>query len=274
MPFNIIRSIKKIIARNIHKVGDKNSIESISSVEPIYPLYCVLCERYYKKFTPISPYYAKMAKKYGFPYSIHEAETLNIKQYTCPGCGINDRDRLSALFLKETIDLSVEYQLIEFAPSKQISKFIKKFASIHHRTADLFMEGVDDKVDLMDLNIYSDNQFDIFICSHILEHVNNDVKAMSELYRILKPGGFGIAMVPILRTVKDTLEDPSIKSEALRWKYFGQDDHVRLYSHQEYVNRLKRAGFKVNEYDKHHFGDDFFAKNGLADSSILYVVEK
>ncbi|MBK6634354.1 MAG: class I SAM-dependent methyltransferase [Chitinophagaceae bacterium] len=84
------------------------------------------------------------------------------------------------------------------------------------------MEGVDDKLDLQDLHLYKDHSFDVFVCSHILEHVDDDIKAMKELYRILKPGGWGIAMVPIIESVTETHEDPSIKEENLRLKYFGQ----------------------------------------------------
>ena len=76
---------------------------------------------------------------------------------------------------------------------------------------------------------YSEGQFDVFICSHVLEHIPDDRKAMQELYRILKPRGYGIAMVPINLKVEMTLEDPSLQIPS-RWKYFAQDDHVRMYA--------------------------------------------
>ena len=278
----MIKTFKRIVKRSV--IGSiwtsvqnrkyMRYVESISSNEPIYPLYCISCNRYYKEFLSLGPFYDNMMKKNGFPYSIYATETLNTKQYMCPGCKINDRDRLYALYLQKNISLEKRYYLVEFAPSSQLSAFIGKFKNIKHRTADLFMEGVDDKADLLDLHMYNDNSFDIFICSHILEHVDDDVKAMSELYRILKPGGQGIAMVPLFKNVPTTIENPSIVEETFRWKNFGQYDHVRLYAREEYIQRLQSVGFKVNQLSKNYFGEDVFKLNGIADGSILYIVEK
>lgn len=262
------------IWQSIQEKRHQQYVKRISSKEPVYPLYCISCNCYFKEFTPLSPYFDEMFAKHGFPYRIYHTETLNWKQYMCPGCHINDRDRLYALYMQKNIDSTRQYNLVEFAPSPQLSAIIRRFANIRHRTADLFMEGVDDKADLLDLHLYNDNSFDVFICSHILEHVDDDVKAMRELYRILKPGGFGIAMVPLFNGVVKTVEDPSEKNEAERWRRFGQDDHVRLYARHEYIQRLESVGFNVNQLDKHYFGEDVLKKNGISDSSILYVVEK
>jgi predicted SAM-dependent methyltransferase len=146
--------------------------------------------------------------------------------------------------------------------------------NVTHRTTDLFMNDVDDKLDVQDLHLYKDHSFDVFICSHILEHVTDDIKSMKELYRILNPGGFGITMVPILKPVAITQEDPSITAETLRLKYFGQTDHVRLYAKQDFVERLQSVGFKVKLYTVDDFGKELFKKSGITQKSVLYVVEK
>jgi SAM-dependent methyltransferase len=252
----------------------KRYLADISSDQPVHPLYCISCNRYYKEFTPLSSYYEELFEKHGFPYSIRNLETLNTTQYRCPVCKITDRDRLCALYLQKGIDPQRQYNLVEFAPSPQLSAFIRRYKNIRHRTADLFMDGVDDKADLVNMPVYADDSFDIFVCSHVLEHVDDDVKAMSELYRILKREGFGIAMVPLFKEVERTKEDPSIKDEALRWKYFGQHDHVRLYAKHEYIARLESVGFNVQQHGKEYFGQDVFQKNGIADSSVLYIVRK
>ena len=76
------------------------------------------------------------------------------------------------------------------------------------------MENVDDKVDITDMTIYPDNHFDFFICSHMLEHVFDDRKALRELYRILKWGGQGILVVPIVLSIDEIDEDPSVTTSA------------------------------------------------------------
>ncbi len=168
-------------------------------------------------------------------------------------------------------------KLLDFAPSKTLRQlFFRKFKNIEYRTADLSMAGVDDYVDIQDLSIYNDNSWDVIICSHILEHVPNDQKALNELFRILKPKGSAIIMVPIFLDVKETHEISNIDatSEDYRWKYFGQDDHLRMYSKTDFLNRIKAAGFSVNEYGVAYFGDQSFNQYGIHPRSILYVAAK
>ena len=102
-----------------------------------------------------------------------------------------------------------------------------------------------------------------------------DLKAMKELYRITKKKGIGICLVPIMLSLKNSNENKKyLHSEHLRWKYFGQDDHVRMYSKNDFIQRLSVAGFKVNEYGSDYFGDDTFTRNAIDFKSVLYVVEK
>jgi ubiquinone/menaquinone biosynthesis C-methylase UbiE len=136
------------------------------------------------------------------------------------------------------------------------------------------MEGVDDHVDITRMDIYPDESFDAFICSHILEHVREDTKAMAELYRILKAGGWGIAMVPLLLGNEETREDPSKTTEAERWRYFCQGDHVRLYARKDFIARLESVGFRVVPLDVHHFGQENFRRHGISLTSVLYIAEK
>jgi predicted SAM-dependent methyltransferase len=99
------------------------------------------------------------------------------------------------------------------------------------------------------LNItYSDNFFDAILCSHVLEHVNNDRQAMNEFYRVLKPGGWAILQVPIDYGRSETFEDSSITAPEDREKYFGQYDHLRLYG-RDYPQRLMQSGFQVECID-------------------------
>ncbi len=107
-------------------------------------------------------------------------------------------------------------------------------------TADL-MRPADVKMDITDIR-FPDNEFDIIYCSHVLEHVPDDRKAMREFNRVLKPSGFALLLVPITTDV--TFEDPSITDEQERVRLFGQKDHVRCYG-PDYMDRLREAGFIV-----------------------------
>ena len=135
------------------------------------------------------------------------------------------------------------------------------------------MDHVDFKVDLLNMPL-EDASFDFFICSHVLEHVESDDQAIKELYRITKKGGCGILMAPIIVGLEKTVEDSSIKDEAGRWKHFGQNDHVRLYAHDDYVNKIRNHGFRVEELGIEYFGEEAFSSLGLKSTSILYVVSK
>lgn len=135
------------------------------------------------------------------------------------------------------------------------------------------MPKVDFHVDLQNLPFKNDT-YDFFICSHVLEHVADDRKAIGELYRITKPGGSGLLMAPICMDIDQTIEDPLIESESERWRLFGQNDHVRLYSHNDYVARIEEAGFSLRQMTRDDFGEDVFRRLGLQSTSILYVVSK
>src|SRR5205085_678770 len=120
--------------------------------------------------------------------------------------------------------------------------------------------------------IYADESIDMFLCSHVLEHVSEDHKALRELYRILKDDGFGVVLVPLVSNVEETHEDPAIDTPELRWKYYGLDDHVRQYGKRDFVNRLTGAGFRVDQLGIDHFGAAAFREAGITGKSVLYVV--
>ena len=91
-----------------------------------------------------------------------------------------------------------------------------------------------------------DGLFDIVLCNHVLEHVTDDRKAMREILRVLKPGGYGIMQVPMELTLEKTYEDPSIVDPHEREVHFRQKDHYRLYG-RDYTQRLKECGFRIGE---------------------------
>lgn len=271
IPQRIKDSIKVLIGRS---QAVPISYSSGRLEEPKY--FCPVCKSPVEKFNRLPDFYNQNLDKYGYIFSIFQSETMNRLGYSCPVCGASDRCRLYALyFQEELLVIPNNFKLLDFAPSTPLSNLIKaNYPNINYRSADLMMPNVDDIVDLTDMSIYEDSSFDFFICSHVLEHVLDDRKAMSELYRILKPGHRGIVMVPILLSLSEDYENPEITTPEGRWKHFGQDDHVRMYSKPGFVNKLISTGFIVHQYDIDYFGKETFEKYGIHPRSVLYIVEK
>jgi SAM-dependent methyltransferase len=237
--------------------------------------FCSVCDNTDVRFSPLPDYYRNNAIKYGYPY-YGKGEMTALKTYSCLNCGASDRERLYAYWIglqNNTNILSNNSRIIHFAPEVALSSKLKTLNRGTYHTADLLMDGCDFKVDMIDLP-FDNESYDFFICSHVLEHIESDDMAISELYRITKKGGCGILMSPIILGLKDTLENRSITSEAERWRNFGQNDHVRLYAHDAYIRKIKKHGFSVQELGRRYFGFEIFVRLGLKISSILYVVNK
>ena len=159
-----------------------------------------------------------------------------------------ERHRLLWLFLQnetDFFDASKPKKVLHMAPEQCFLKRFKKLKHINLITADLYSPIVDVKADICNLP-FEDNHFDIIFCNHVLEHIEDDAKAMQELYRVLKPGGMGIFQVPQDYSRDTTYEDFSITSPEGRAKHFGQYDHVRVYG-SDYFDRLRAVGFTVKE---------------------------
>jgi SAM-dependent methyltransferase len=218
--------------------------------------------------------YWRDAKRFVPIHPAETLETLNLAAFTCPRCDAYDRDRLTMLYLEQVFrarDRNRGYRLIEFAPGDALHKKLKRYPFITYRSADLSRKDVDERVDLTAMNGYADNSVDILLCSHVLEHIPDDQKAMREICRVLKPDGFAILLVPLVIGLDTTHEDPSMNTEALRWKYFGMGDHVRQYGKRDFILRLEAAGLKIDTLGIEHFGAEAFRRAGIAGNSVLYV---
>ena len=118
-----------------------------------------------------------------------------------------------------------------------------------------------------------DGSFDVVIANHIMEHVEDDRRAMRELCRILRAGGWGVILSPIDESRATTFEDDSITDEKERTRIFGQYDHRRIYG-RDYAKRLEQAGFEVYVIDyKNQFSEKEQALYALPDEK-LYIVRK
>ena len=159
-----------------------------------------------------------------------------------------ERHRLLWLFLKNKTRFFREpAKLLHFAPEQAFYKRFRKLSHLNYTTTDLNSPLADVKADICALP-FEDNTFDIILCNHVLEHIPDDQKAMNELFRVMKPGGWGVFQVPQDLSRKKTYEDNSITDKKERARIFGQYDHVRIYGY-DYFDKLRSAGFRVEEVD-------------------------
>lgn len=239
------------------------------------PFFCPTCNGRQVAFLPLPDFYRESALQNGYIY-FGKGEMTALETYSCANCGASDRERLYTFWIDQQVEkglFSKSTRVIHFAPEAVLSAKLKSLNIFDYKTADLMMDHVDYKVDMMAMP-FDDDSFDFFICSHVLEHVDSDDQAIKELYRIIAKGGCGILMAPIIVGLEHTAEDSSIKDEAGRWKNFGQNDHVRLYAHDDYVNKIRGHGFSVEELGIKYFSEETFRSLGLKPTSILYVVSK
>ena len=186
--------------------------------------YCPVCEKHSRLFKPIGVNQRPDAQ---FPF-----------------CGALERHRLLWVYLHTKTDLlkqAVNGTMLHVAPEAILESKFRPLLGSHYLTADYLDPDADVKMDITDIH-YPDQSFAAIYCSHVLEHVPDDRRAMREFHRVLKKGGWAILLVPI--TADKTFEDPTIVDPKERLRLFGQKDHVRRYG-PDYQERLEQAGFHV-----------------------------
>lgn len=188
---------------------------------------CPVCESQFSKFLP-----------YG-----RESRSNAL----CPSCLALERHRLIWLYLKEKTDFfTAPHKMLHIAPELCFMDRFEGMSNLEYITADIESPLAKVKMDVHDIP-FEAGEFDVIFCNHVLEHVDDDIKAMSEMYRVLKKGGWAILQIPLFFPLRETTyEDKSITDPKEREKAFGQDDHVRMYG-KDYADRLRSIGFEVLE---------------------------
>jgi hypothetical protein len=184
--------------------------------------YCTVCDTSLRRFLPFGP----------------------IEDEWCPVCASMSRHRLLWHALRRT-DLfdGARRRVLHLAPEPGLERELRRHDTLAYTTADLSDPHVDDRVDITDMP-YGDSEFDMVVCSHVLEHVPDDRAAMREIARVLRPGGTAVVMVPF-HDDEVTDEDPDLTDAGEREARFGQHDHVRYYG-RDIVGRLEAAGLGVH----------------------------
>jgi len=161
----------------------------------------------------------------------------------CVQCGALERQRFVWLYFNKMTNLfdGIPKRMLHVAPERCFQSRLRKRLGKGYITADLNNPRASIRMDITDIQ-YPDGYFDVIFCSHVLEHVQDDKRAMRELRRVLNQSGWAILLVPI--TADKTFEDPAVIDPSERLKLFGQEDHLRRYG-PDFVDRLREAGFEV-----------------------------
>ena len=185
-----------------------------------------------------------------------------------------ERHRLLWLFLKnETSIFTSPTKLLHIAPEQAYYKRLKQCSNIEYTSLDLNSPIADINADIKNMP-FDNGSFDIVICNHVLEHIEEDDLALSEIYRVLKKGGFSILQIPLDKKQSTTYEDETIKSPELRKKHFGQYDHVRMYG-MDFFNKLNDVGFESQPvYYSDRFSKIDKTKYGIENEDIIPLARK
>ncbi|MFM8912707.1 MAG: class I SAM-dependent methyltransferase [Flammeovirgaceae bacterium] len=193
----------------------------------------------------------------------------------CPNCLSLERHRLIWLYLRDKTNFfEKKLKVLHIAPEPCFMKPFDKQHGDGYITADIESPLAKVKMDIHHIP-FGENEFDAVLCNHVLEHVDNDIKAMTEIQRVLKPGGWAILQVPFFHPIPEvTFEDKSITDPRDREKAFGQDDHVRKFG-KDYAQRIERAGLKT---DANAFASEFTEERaryfGVERREVLFVGRK
>lgn len=253
--------MKKLVRFVLNHVPRRHIQRFVHVVTPVLGLAyagrrmrCPVCGHRYRKFMP-----------YG--YSNPRENAL------CPWCLALERHRMMWLYLvNETDFFETSPRLLHIAPERCFIRRFEKLLGDNYVTADLESPLAKVKMDIQAIP-FGEGEFDVIFCNHILEHVDDDRLAMREMFRVMRPGGWGIMLVPQNFDRETTFEDPSLTTPQQRYEVYGQSDHQREYG-RDYPMRLAEAGFDVEEIDYLKYLTPQQAKLYGLRTEILYVVRK
>ncbi|MBN2064564.1 MAG: class I SAM-dependent methyltransferase [Sedimentisphaerales bacterium] len=206
-------------------------------------VYCPVCQRRYRSFISDAAY--------------------------CPGCQSLSRHRLLVKYLEAGGLCQTGQRVLDIGPNWGLKKYFGKVWGNDYYCSDLCSPEADYHFNIQNIP-YAEGYFDGIICYHVLEHCDNDDKALAELYRVLKPGGWAIIEVPYDKKRMVTFEEDWINTPQLRLEHYGQQDHVRIYG-RDFVDKYKAAGFEFELIDFANILDESsIAENGLQISELIF----
>jgi len=208
---------------------------------------CVLCGNHVREF-----------RSHG-----GDAEVLDTRQVVggkrrdndrCPVCHGSDRTRMMMTYLKDETPVGDEpLRILHAAPDYGLYLWLKRQPNVTYVGSDIGVSRYRHIENMQTADLtnmpFEDNSFDLLICSHVLEHIPDDGAAFAEIFRVLKPGGRALLLTPFALDGKGTDEDLGINDSAEQDRRFGQWDHVRLYDRDDFLKRMRNAGFDASLFD-------------------------
>jgi SAM-dependent methyltransferase len=209
--------------------------------------HCALCRHHVWRFMP----YRDGAR--GMSPLLRELGMVGSdpEHFECPRCGAHDRERHLLLYLRATgvLEGLRGKSVLHFAPEKHLSRFVRSAQPGRYVACDLFPQAPDvQRVDMLEMP-FADGSFDAVVANHVLEHVDDDLRALSEIHRVLAPGGIAILQTPYSSRLQRTWQDAGIDAPEARRQAYGQEDHVRLFG-RDIFERFTSAGL-VSEVARH-----------------------
>ncbi len=204
----------------------------------------------------------------------HGGSSLRVRRCGyCPRCNSKARHRRDWLYLLEQTDLSTaNLRLLHISPKYSLARRLTRMPNLDYLAGDLSQRAhISLRFDVASLPVSSET-FDAVICIHVLEHVDQDRRAMSEIFRVLRPGGWALITAPV-RLDQPTHEDPSITEPEERRRAFGETDHVRFYGY-DLVDRLEESGFTVRLDRAEGLDEDTKSTYGLLDDENVFFCQK
>lgn len=241
IPRPLLQQISPLAMKFLAKLNQGSEVE------------CPVCHHNYKKFLP----YGRIARENAL----------------CPNCLSLERHRLMWLFLKEKTNFfTSKLKVLHIAPEHCFIERFEALPNLEYITADLESPLAKVKMDVHQIP-FEDNSFDVVFCNHVMEHVEDDLLACSEINRVMKDTGWGIIQSPVYN-LEETIEDKSITNPAERERVFGQRDHVRKYGN-DYAKRLRKSGIGIeeNNYVK-ELSNEEVKKYALPQNEIIFVCKK
>lgn len=223
------------------------------------PGYCNVCDRGVLGFLPYRIGAASLSP------ILRDLDLVgsDLERFGCPHCGSTDRERHLLAYMQRTGLLALAgKRVLHFAPEKNMRLLIKATGPVEYVQGDLFPKDAQiTRVDITKMQ-FPDGYFDLLIANHVLEHVPEDIAALREIVRVLKPGGHAILQTPYATKLQCSLALSHISSDAARLALYGQEDHVRLYgadiferiTHAGLLSRVQVHGELLADMDSHRHG--------------------
>ena len=230
-------------------------------------------------FCPICKFKASKFLSYGKDYeAIKKFKIISMgfrKNAICPNCFSKDRERLLFLFFsyfKNKLYINENSSILHFSPEKTLTNYFFRKHFTNYKTSDFFDKKANFKIDLEN-TLNHEKKYDLIICNHVLEHIHNDSQALDNINNLLKNGGHAILLTPYSELIDDDIYLGKSLTNKQKLEFYGQNDHVRVYSKKNLIKKIEYAGFDLKLMKREDFCS-INKKMGLIEEEKIFLAKK